>query len=78
MMAADSLHVDVHLTVLSGVSFRLLSPCRLARRAGADPAYPAQHFALPPAQPSNVQASCLERARPVAVSAFAGALAARA
>ncbi|PPT24195.1 hypothetical protein XarjCFBP7653_09660 [Xanthomonas arboricola] len=78
MMAADSLHVDVHLTVLSGVSFRLLSPCRRARRAGADPAYPAQHFALPPAQPSNVQASCLERARPVAVSAFAGALAARA
>lgn len=78
MMAADSLHVDVHLTVLLGVSFRLFSPCRLARRAGADPAYPAQHFALPPAQPSNVQASCLERARPVAVSAFAGALAARA
>lgn len=78
MMAADSLHVDVHLTLLSGVSFRLLSPCRRARRAGADPAYPAQHFALPPAQPSNVQASCLERARPVAVSAFAGALAARA
>lgn len=73
-MAADSLHVAVHLIVpsgvSSGVSFCWLSPCRRAYSAGAS----APHFALP----SHVQASCLERARPVAVAAFAGVLAARA
>jgi len=74
MMAVDSLHVAVHLIVPSGVSFRCSSACRRACNAGAF----APHFALPPAQPSHVQASCLERARPAAVSAFAGALAARA
>ncbi|HBP5135630.1 TPA: hypothetical protein L5668_002389 [Pseudomonas aeruginosa] len=74
MMAADSLHVAVPLIVPSGMSFRLLPPCRRACSAGAF----APHFALPSAQPSNVQASCLERARPAAVPAFAGALAARA
>ena len=74
MMAADSLHVALHLVVPSGVSFCWPSPCRRACSASA----PAPHFALPSAQPSNVQASCLERARPVAVSAFAGALAAHA
>ncbi|QEH81630.1 hypothetical protein EIK56_27530 [Sphingomonas sp. C8-2] len=74
MMAADSLHVAVHLIVPSGVSFCRSSPCRRACSASAF----APHFALPSAQPSNVQASCLERARPAAVSAFAGALAARA
>ncbi|MBA0419426.1 hypothetical protein D7Y22_00400 [Stenotrophomonas maltophilia] len=74
MMAFDSLHVAVHLIVPSGVSFCCSSPCRRACSAGAF----APHFALPSAQPSNVQASCLERARPVAVAAFAGALAARA
>jgi hypothetical protein len=73
MMAADSLHVAVHLIVPSGVSFCWLSPCRRACSAGAF----APHFALPPAQPSNVQASCLERARPAAMAAFAGALAAQ-
>ena len=78
MIAADSLHVSVHLIVLSGVSFRLPSPCRRACSARADPAYPAPHFVLPPAQPSRVQASCLERAGPVALAAFAGALAAHA
>ncbi|TFI47884.1 hypothetical protein E4O93_10405, partial [Diaphorobacter sp. DS2] len=36
----------------------------------------APHFALSPAQPSNVQASCLERGWPAAIAAFAGALAA--
>ncbi|HBP5412672.1 hypothetical protein AO920_32940 [Pseudomonas aeruginosa] len=71
MMAADSLHVAVHLVVPSGVSFCWPSPCRRACSSGAY----APHFALPPAQPSCVQASCLERARPVAVTAFAGALA---
>ncbi|OPD74832.1 hypothetical protein AO910_33585 [Pseudomonas aeruginosa] len=74
MMAADSLHVAVHLVVPSGVSLCWPSPCRRACSAGAF----APHFALPSAQPSNVQASCLERARPMAVAAFAGALAARA
>jgi hypothetical protein len=72
MMAADSLHVAVHLIVPSGVSFCWPSPCRRACSASAS----APHFALPPAQPSNVQASCLERAWPAAVAAFAGALAA--
>ena len=74
MMAADSLHVAVPLIVPSGMSFYGSSPCRRACSAGAF----APHFALPSAQPSNVQASCLERARPMAVAAFAGALAARA
>lgn len=74
MMVADSLHVAVHLVVPSGVSFCWPSPCRRACSAGAS----APHCTLPSAQPSNVQASCLERARPVAVAAFAGALAAHA
>ncbi|RWT39097.1 hypothetical protein DN613_08965 [Aeromonas caviae] len=73
MMAVNSLHVAVHLIVPSGVSFCWSLPCRRACSASAS----APHFALPSAQPSNVQASCLERARPVAVAAFAGALAAR-
>ncbi|HBT2927554.1 TPA: hypothetical protein MG828_01455 [Klebsiella pneumoniae] len=74
MMAADSLRSGVP----SGLPFSLLPPCRRACRAGAF----APHVALPSAQPSNVQASCLERARPAAfiasVRAFAGALAAHA
>ncbi|WP_235375567.1 hypothetical protein, partial [Pseudomonas aeruginosa] len=74
MMAADSLHVAVHLVVPSGVPIPWLSSCRRACRASADPTYRAPHFALP----SHVQASCLECARPLAVAAFAGALAARA
>lgn len=48
------------------------SPCRRAYRANASAPRVAQH----PAPLSHVQASCLERARPVAVAAFAGALAA--
>lgn len=74
MMAADSLHVAVHPIVPSGVLFRWLLPCRRACRAGAF----APHVSLPSAQPSNVQTSCLERARPAAIAAFAGALAAHA
>ncbi|PCA97170.1 hypothetical protein [Pseudomonas aeruginosa] len=70
MMAADSLHVAVHLIVPSGVSIQWLSACRRACSASAS----APHFALP----SHVQASCLERARPAAIAAFAGALAAHA
>ncbi|PPT75273.1 hypothetical protein XthCFBP4691_19770 [Xanthomonas theicola] len=66
MMAAHSLR----FIVLSGVSACWPLPCRRACRASAS----ALHFALP----SHVQASCLERARPAAVSAFAGALAAHA
>ncbi|AST28112.1 hypothetical protein CDC45_13235 [Ralstonia pseudosolanacearum] len=68
MMAADSLHISVHLIVPSGVSIQWLSACRRVCSASAS----APHFALP----SNVQASCLERARPTAIAAFAGALAA--
>ena len=70
MMAADSLYVAVHLVVPSGMPIQWLSACRRACSASAS----ALHFALP----SHVQASCLERARPAAVSAFAGALAAHA
>ncbi|WP_039388922.1 hypothetical protein [Novosphingobium sp. MBES04] len=70
MMAANSLHVAVHLIVPSGVPIQWLSACRRACNASAS----ALHFALP----SHVQASCLERARPMAVAAFAGALAAHA
>lgn len=76
MMAAYSLHVTAHLVVPSGVSFCCLSPCRRACSADADPAYPAPHFALPSAQPSHVQASCLENGWPAAIAVFAGALAA--
>ncbi|RTB34453.1 hypothetical protein EJ655_23625 [Pseudomonas aeruginosa] len=76
MMAADSLHVAAHPIVPSGVSFRLLPPCRRACSAGAFAPCFAQH----PAQPSDVQASCLERARPAApiasICAFADGLAA--
>ncbi|QEA12293.1 hypothetical protein FOZ74_04145 [Comamonas flocculans] len=64
MIAADSLRV----IVLSGVSIRWRFACRRACSASAS----APHVALP----SHVQASCLERARPMAVAAFAGALAA--
>ncbi|MDV6884299.1 hypothetical protein EJ774_18520 [Pandoraea apista] len=77
-MVADSLRSGVP----SGMSFSLLLPCRRACRAGANPANWAPHVALPSARPSNVQASCLERARPAAfiasIRAFAGALAAHA
>ncbi|OZI30027.1 hypothetical protein CAL29_18300 [Bordetella genomosp. 10] len=68
MMAADSLHVAVHLVVPSGMPIPWLSACRRTCSASAS----APHFALP----SHVQASCLERARPAAIGAFAGALAA--
>ncbi|WP_318591319.1 hypothetical protein [Enterobacter kobei] len=56
----------------SGMSFSLLLPCRRACRAGAF----APHVALPSAKPSNVQASCLDRARPAAIGALIGGLAA--
>ncbi|AYR19134.1 hypothetical protein D6I95_01370 [Alcaligenes faecalis] len=69
MMAADSLRSGVP----SGMPFLLL-PCRRACRADAF----APHVALPSAPPSNVKASCLERARPTAIAAVAGALAAHA
>ncbi|WP_241165638.1 hypothetical protein, partial [Serratia marcescens] len=72
MMAADSLHVAVPLIVPSGMPFQWLPPCRRACSAGAFAPRLAQH----PAQPSSVQASCLERARPAAIGAFADGLAA--
>ena len=68
MMATDSLR----FIVPSGVSSRWPSPRRRACRTCAC----APHVAQYPALPSHVQASCLERARPVAVAAFAGGLAA--
>ena len=77
MMAADSLHSVVHLIVPSDVVFHWSSPCRCACIAVADSVYREPHFTLPPAPFSYVQASCLEHARPVAVVAFAGGLAAR-
>jgi hypothetical protein len=67
MMAADSLR----FIVPSSVSFRRSSPCRRACSASAS----APHFAQHPVLPSHVQESCLERARPAAIGAFAGGLA---
>ncbi len=68
MMAADSLHVAVHRIVPSGVSFcwQMLRcwPCHREHSTNAS----APHCALP----SNVQTSCLERARPLAIGVFAG------
>ena len=71
-MAADSLHISVHLIVLSDVSRHWLSLCRCACSACAF----AQHFAQPPAPSFHVQASCLEHARSVAVAVFTGGRAA--
>lgn len=71
MMAADSLHVPLHFIVPSRMLFRWSSPCGRACGASAFAPHSAQH----PTPPSHVQASCLERARPVAVAAFAGGLA---
>ncbi|WP_284187534.1 hypothetical protein [Zoogloea oryzae] len=68
MMVADSLR----FVVPSGVSLRWPSPCRRSCSANASVPHLAQH----PALSSYVQASCLERARPKAVAAFAGGLAA--
>jgi len=64
---------SLHIAVSSGVSFRCSASCRRACRASAF----ALHVAPHPASRSHVQASCLERARPVAVAAFAGVRAAR-
>ena len=68
MMAVNSLRVVVHLIVSSGASFKWLLSCCRACSAGAY----TPHFA----QPSNVQTSCLDRVRPLAVAAFADGLAA--
>lgn len=80
MMAADSLHVVVHPIVPSGVFFcwHMLHSrkCRCVCNAGADPAYRAPHVAQQLVWLSHVQASCLERARPMVVVAFPGGLAA--
>ncbi|EQB8041393.1 hypothetical protein [Aeromonas hydrophila] len=76
MMVADSLRDVVHSIMPSDVLFYWSSPCRCVCIAGADSVYRAPHFAQPPAPSSYVQASCLERARPMAVAVFAGGLAA--
>src|SRR3546814_19502977 len=71
-----SLHASVLLVVPAGLSAFCSSACRRACSARAF----APRFAPPSAQPSDVQASCLERARPAApglsICAFAGGLAA--
>ena len=80
--AADSLRIGGPPIVLSGVFALIQVPCRCTWRARAfaryTPLYPVLHPALHSIPPSNVQASCLERAGPVALAAFAGALAAHA
>lgn len=68
MMAADSLHISVHLIVPPDVAFHWSLSCRCACSACAF----AHYFAQPPAPTSYVQTSCLEHARPVAVAMFAG------
>jgi hypothetical protein len=68
LLATDSLRIAVQPIVPSGVSLRLHGPCRCVWRVCAV----ARHTT----QPSHVQTSCLERAQPAAVAAFAGALAA--
>jgi hypothetical protein len=68
LLAADSLGIAVQPIMLSGGSFRLHGSRRCAWRACAS--------AQPSVPPSNVQMSCLEHGRPVAVAVFAGALAA--
>ena len=68
MMATDSLR----FIVPSGVSPGWQLPCHRACSADAS----APHLAQPTALSSHVQASCLERDRPMAVAEFAGGLAA--
>lgn len=68
MMATDS----PRFIVPSSVSPCWLLPCHRACSADAS----APHMAQPTALSSHVQASSLERARPMAVAAFAGGLAA--
>ncbi len=75
-MAADSLNISVHLMAPSDVAFHCPLPCHCACIAGAYSVYRAPHFTQAPAPSAYVQASCLERARPKAVAAFAGGLAA--
>ena len=67
--AGDSLRIGVQPVVLSGVFALIQVPCRCTWRARAFARYAALHSA----QPSKVQASCLEHAGPVALAAFAGA-----
>lgn len=82
MKDADSMHVALHVIVLSGVSSLGLPPCRCVCRADANPMRWTLCTAKRPAQPSPVQTSCLERAWPAAsgtsIGAFAGALTAHA
>lgn len=72
MITTKSLHVVVHHLVPSEMSLCWLLPCRRASIAGAF----TPRFAPSSALPSNAHVSCLERARLMAVVAFAGALAA--
>ena len=74
--AADSLRIGGPPIVLSGVFARIQVPRRCTWRDRAFARHTALHPALHAIPPSNVQVSCLERAGPVALAAFAGALAA--
>ena len=76
--AADSLRIGGPPIVLSGVFARIQVPRRCTWRDRAFARHTALHPALHAIPPSNVQVSCLERAGPVALAAFAGALAAHA
>ena len=78
LLAVDSLRIAVQPVALSGVPVRLHGPCRRAWRACAVAPHTAQPTALHSVQPSHVQTSCLERARPAAIGVFAGVLTARA
>ncbi|TFL15328.1 hypothetical protein CSC67_00930 [Pusillimonas caeni] len=82
MKDAGSMHVPLHVIVLSGVSSLGLPPCRCVCRADVNPMHWTLRTARRPAQPSPVQMSCLERAWPAAsgtsIGAFAGALTAHA
>ena len=75
-LAADSLLIAVRPVVRLCGAFRLHGACRRAWRACAFAWHTALYQALHSMQPSHVQMSCLEHGRPVAVAAFAGALAA--
>lgn len=71
MIAADSPHISAHLVASSDVSFIWSSLCLCACSGAADPEYRAPHFVQAPLLSSYVQASCLERIRPVAAGSAA-------
>ena len=71
-----ALHLVLHSSLPSSVFLRLHGRCCRTWRACAVARHTAQHPALHCLQPFHVQASCLEHGRPLAIAAFAWALAA--